>query len=110
MNMDLFTVLDMVAQRYLKPFWGENAASAIRSFGDVCKDPEHPFSQHPEDYALYHIGTFDGETGMVTPMEPRRLATASSFALQQELKPLPDHQGPYNNELEVDRVAKEGRA
>ncbi len=98
MNMDLFSVFDSVAQRYLKPFFAENVASAIRAFGDVAVDPEHMFGQHPEDYALYHVGSWEGESGTLITMEPHKIASANSFIAAA---------GP---QLEVDRVAQEGRA
>ncbi len=95
--MELFTIFDSVAERYMKPFWGTNIASAIRGFGDACMDPESPFFAHVEDYFLYQIATFDEITGEVTALEPRKIASGNNFAAR----------GP---ELEVDRVAKEGRA
>lgn len=84
--MELFTVYDMVAERYMKPFWGVNIASAIRGFADACKDPESPFFDHVEDYALYNIANFDEITGEINPIQPFKVSSGSSFVQGAQLE------------------------
>ncbi len=92
--MELFSIFDAVAERYMKPFWATNVGSAIRGFEDACKDPETPFFSHPEDYFLYHVAIFDDVTGEIAPVIPaHKVASATSFPT-----------------LEVDKVQLEGRA
>lgn len=79
MKQDIFTVLDMCVGRYLEPFFQTNSNEALRSFGAICAKEGHQFNMHAEDYALYHIGTYDPESGMILPLEPRKLANASDF-------------------------------
>lgn len=40
-----------------------NNASAIRMFGDSCRDENCLFALHPEDFDLYKIGEMDENTG-----------------------------------------------
>ncbi len=105
---EIFTVYDVVGESFSKPFFGTNAASAIRGFSDVCKDPEHHFAIHPSDYALYHIGSFDATTGKIEALEPRMIAQAASFA------DAPSVRGPIiddtNGVTEQQQVQLEGRA
>lgn len=84
--MHLFTVYDMVAERYMKPFWGTNIASAIRGFSDACLDKDSPFFDHLEDYALYNIAQFNEETGEVTPIVPFKVASGNSFVPSAQLE------------------------
>lgn len=96
MKAQIFCILDMVAERYLDPFFTVNTATAIRSFERACRDPEG-FGKNLEDYALYHIGEWDAELAVIEPMPASKVATGITFA----------NQGP---QLEVDRVHEEGRA
>lgn len=45
-----------------------NEAVGIRSFADeVNRNAEdNPYNKHPEDYALYALGTFNDQTGRGT--------------------------------------------
>lgn len=47
---------------------------AIRSFGDECrrKEPGNALGAHPEDYELWHIGSFDDNTGFFRNLEERK--------------------------------------
>lgn len=87
--MEIMTVLDMVAQRYLEPFFTPTIDAAIRSFRAAVNTPEHQFAKFPEDYVLYHIGRWDEETGEVEGVEGRKIAMASQFSM------------PFGNQLEL---------
>ncbi len=78
MKQEIFAILDMALGEYLEPFSAPTIAFAIRSFGDVCGKEGHQMQRFPEDYSLYHIGTF--ENGELTGFEPRKVAMASSYA------------------------------
>lgn len=67
---EIFTVYDSAAKRYLQPFFAPTLEVAIRMFRELANKPEHQFGKYPSDYELRHIGSFDGETGTVTPADP----------------------------------------
>ena len=79
MMMEIFTVLDAVADRYLEPFFAENCDTALRGFREICNKEDHQFFRHAEDYFLYHIGSFNAEIGELIALEPRKLAGATQM-------------------------------
>lgn len=76
MKHNMFVIRDKKAMAYLPPFILPNDAMAIRTFGDCINDPKHKFGQHPEDYSLYSISTFEDCTGKLdVSIEPLLIVT-----------------------------------
>ena len=67
MRQFLFSVYDSCAVFYDRPFAARDDASAVRSFGDIAGDAEHPIGKHPEHYSLFRVGLFDDLTGEIVP-------------------------------------------
>ena len=80
MTLEVFSVYDRVAKNFLDPFFAPNAAFAMRTFSNCCKDKSHPFGKNPEDFALFKIGEFGQENGVVSPCEPDRIFTGTEAA------------------------------
>lgn len=80
MTVQIFTVFDAAAKAFLEPFNAPTIETAIRTFrSTVCQDG-HMFNKYPEDYTLYHTGTFDLTTGVLTPLStPHSLGLAITF-------------------------------
>lgn len=88
MDIKMFSVFDVKAAVYGAPFFMPNAAVAIRTFVDnVNQDhPNNNWFKHPEDFTLYHLGTFDDSLGTVQSLEhPVPLCTAAS--VKKAVKP-----------------------
>ncbi len=79
MKTEILSVYDMAAQRYIDPFPAPTIDFAIRGFKEACQTDGHNFNKFPEDYALYHIATFDAILGDIVPTSPHKVATASNF-------------------------------
>lgn len=80
MNSEMFTVYDSAAARYLEPFCAETLEVAMRMFRTLVAKEGHQFARYPEDYRLFHIGSFNAETGMLVPLEtPHSLGLALGF-------------------------------
>lgn len=80
MSCEVFTVYDSAARRYMEPFFAETIEVACRMFRALCSKPEHQFNKFPEDYVLFHIGSYSGESGMLVPLEaPHSLGVALTF-------------------------------
>jgi len=80
MREECFSVYDSAAKRYLQPFFAETIEVALRMFRTVVNKGEHQFNKFPEDYVLFHLGTFDGESGFFTPLTaPHSLGVAVTF-------------------------------
>lgn len=71
MIQQIFSVFDVKTEEYSAPFYSPTLAAGERAFGDVLGDPESVLAKHPEDYQLYHLGSFDTESGRFSPEVPR---------------------------------------
>lgn len=67
MTLKAFSVHDSKANAFITPFFCPTTDVGIRSFQSAANDPNSMFSQHPADYTLFEIGSFDVETGTLTP-------------------------------------------
>lgn len=81
--INLFSIYDLAAQQYIDPFPAPTTEFAIRGFREACTNPEHQFCKFPEDYALYHIGTFDPALGIIEPCEAHKIAMAMQFIIRE---------------------------
>lgn len=75
MKLQIFTVHDSKAEAYMNPFTMENKQLAIRGFQDAV-NADTPFAKHPEDYCLFHVGSFSQETGIIEPIRPKSVTSA----------------------------------
>ena len=55
----LYTIYDSKAAMYAFPFKSRTNGEAIRAFTNIANDKQHLIGQHPEDYILFHCGTYD---------------------------------------------------
>lgn len=85
MREEMFSVYDSAAKRYLQPFFAETQEVAIRMFRAIVNKADHQFNRFPEDYTLFYVGVFDGETGMVQPCTPHSLGVALTFVERPKL-------------------------
>lgn len=65
MKVFMYTVYDSASGVYDRPFVCRSDNEAMRSFGDICLDAEHPFGKHPEHYSICRNGIYDDNTGKV---------------------------------------------
>lgn len=73
------SVLDMVAQQYGRPFFVVSEGSAIRGFSDeINRKSDSVLFNHPTDFQLFHIGTFDDETCALDVFVAPKLLVAGS--------------------------------
>ena len=59
--MNMYSVYDRVAQKFMGMFESINDGTASRAFCAACKTGQ--MAQEPEDYMLYKIGEFDEDKG-----------------------------------------------
>lgn len=72
MKYVMLSVRDSAMDAFAAPFTVRAIGQAIRSFSDEVNRPESPMFAHPSDYELFHVGTFDEETGLVEAVSPPR--------------------------------------
>lgn len=66
MKLEIMSVLDKKARVYCTPFFVTHLAIAVRTFTMGANKPDTNVWAHPEDFALYHLGTFDDENAGCT--------------------------------------------
>lgn len=59
MKLLAFSIYDEKVQGFNPPFFCQAVGQAPRSMDDLVNDPQTVISRHPEDYSLYHVGSFD---------------------------------------------------
>lgn len=65
----MFTLYDVGIGAYLKPFWSDHKANAIRSFTQLVNDKSdthNMVANHPDQFVLFEIGFFDLISGAFT--------------------------------------------
>lgn len=79
MKLIVCTVRDSAVNAYMPPFFSRHLGEAMRSFGDLVRDPQSNVGRHPADFHLYLLGEYDDVTGLFTTSEPQRMASAVEF-------------------------------
>lgn len=73
-------VFDSKGGAHSTPFFSQTLGSATRSFADAANTPDHPLCKNPADYTLFHLGTWDDETAVFTPLpEHKNLGLAANY-------------------------------
>ena len=68
MKVELFSVYDTAAERFLPTWDAPTMEFAIRAFRETVNRPDHQFNKYPGDYTLFHVGSFNQETGQLEPL------------------------------------------
>lgn len=76
MKTVICSIYDTATEAYMRPSNFQSEGQAIRFFEDEKRKPESPIGQHPEDYALFSIGTFNDSSGELTAIQPKCLRRA----------------------------------
>lgn len=77
--MNVYAVKDIKSQLFNNPFIQKSDGVAIRSFATACEDTNTDLNKYPSDFSLYHIGTYDPESGKITQEDIKQVANASEF-------------------------------
>lgn len=77
--LGVYTVRDSKACACLPPFTMRSDGEAIRAFGDSVNKGGTTLSDHPEDFVLMRVGSFDLVSGVMAAELPVSLAVGSDF-------------------------------
>lgn len=79
-TVQLYAIRDAKTEAYMPPYQAVSHGEAIRQFSDVCKNPDTMLNRHPADFALFHIGAFNSESGALVPVtQVLQLSSALEF-------------------------------
>lgn len=80
MKLEMLAIRDAKMQAFMTPWFSLNLAVAVRLFADAVNDPVSTMHKNPEDFALYHLGTFeDGKGSYDQFAQPIKLGSALDF-------------------------------
>lgn len=77
MTYKVLAVRDERTESFGIPIFVRHVGEGTRSFIDEVNREDSQFAKHPEDFALYLVGTYGEETGLLVPCSvPERLVMA----------------------------------
>lgn len=91
MKMQMYAVKDSKAGIFHPPLFAHNAPHALRMCSSVLDNEESQFAKWPADFQIYHIGSFDDQSGDIEPIAPQMIC--GFIDLYQEL---PKYKLPVN--------------
>lgn len=68
----MYCIRDSVLEAFEAPWCALSDASAQRTFGNLLKDEDSPYSRNKEDLSLWRVGIFKTDFG-IEQSEPVRL-------------------------------------
>ena len=85
MRLNVCSVRDAKLGTFAQPFFMMNDAAAVRAFGDLVRDSRTMVAQHPNDFVLFCLGSFD-DAGQLNPEElgPRHVIDALSMVVKED--------------------------
>ncbi|WNK13417.1 MAG: nonstructural protein [Microvirus sp.] len=101
MIYQLYSVYDEVLQVFNLPFASINHRDAMRSLTSAALDPESRLAQHPKDYSLYFVATYDDSNGSYSNIQPPSLLVRVPILIIQ-------HQQNDLNELKSEFTNQHG--
>lgn len=82
MKYPVFAIRDFKVG-FMSPICEANESVAVRNFKIACARSDSSYFSCPEDFALYHIGFYDAEVGVLEPVVPVREVVTAVQVLQQ---------------------------
>lgn len=84
----IFSILDKKANLWSRPMFVQSTGAMLRSYSDLANDKTQPVGQHPEDYYLYQIGTWNEYEGEIIKLEQNNiLGSALDFVKTPGIMP-----------------------
>jgi len=80
MILEMFAIRDVKTESYGTPFFAQHRGHAIRMFQELANDKRSQVWKHPRDFVLFHVGSFDDQSGEVTHLSvPAMLGMGAEF-------------------------------
>lgn len=80
MVLNVFSIYDIKAEIFGRPIYAVSPGVAMRTFTDEAQNEESVISKHPEDYVLFHLGSFEDSTAKHTELKsPYKLGSAKDL-------------------------------
>lgn len=82
MILQIVAIRDRAVDAFHRPAFVPAIGAAIRSFGDEInrRAADNELNKHPEDYDLYHLGTYDDAHASFSILErPKQIAIGNQL-------------------------------
>lgn len=80
MILQVLAVYDSKARAYLTPWFSSQVAVGVRTFMQAANTPGHQICEHPEDFTIMHLGTFNDDNAKFDLKDvPINLGMASQY-------------------------------
>lgn len=83
MLKNIYVCYDSKTKIFSAPFYAIRDEQATRDFAYAANDPQTDICRHSSDFALYKLGSYDDETGLITSNPP--VFMCSAFTLKQSV-------------------------
>lgn len=80
-KINVYAVFDAAVSAYMQPFFMQAHGQAIRGFVDLARDKNTNIANHPADFTLCQLGTYDEYTGKFTNLEPSPFPLGTALEL-----------------------------
>ncbi len=80
----IFTIRDSKAEAYMLPFFAPTKGVAMRQVSSAVNTKEHDLGKFTLDYALFEIGTFCDQSGLLIPEDAPTLVCSMSDLKESE--------------------------
>lgn len=70
---NIYSIFDVKAKTHGAPFTVLNDDVALRVVDHVLQAPDTDYRRYPDDFVVYHLGTFDTDSGLVVAVTSPRL-------------------------------------
>lgn len=75
----IVSVRDKKAEAFSAPVCVPTKGIAIRGFGDAVTSGQGDIANHPEDFALFHIGNWDPQSGKIVVISPVEIVSGLDY-------------------------------
>ena len=86
MKKNVYSIYDAAATVYSLPFFYDLDTQAMRAFEAASMAKDSHVSLFPQDFALYKLGEFNQDTGLLEPLqEPMRICGAVDILRDKQI-------------------------
>lgn len=74
--MNIYRIYDSKACAYTDLIVSQNHATATRAFKKGINDPKSPYFHSPEDFVLFHVGSYEPTKSAIVAELPKAISDA----------------------------------
>lgn len=84
MNLVILALFDAKVMAFMTPFFSQSVGAGMRSLADLVNSGgDEPPARHPEDFRLYHLGTFSTDGHIDVKSSPELVCEAVNLKREE---------------------------